>query len=484
MINLIKIELKKLFAKKVIYIFMIVLFCLTLGMSILEKKVSVLFDTIEYRINGELYKQAMDSYDLSDPQQLEYYVDDKTYYDTLMLAKDYDTYSAEYVYVYGDVNESIKCMNENEFINKDQDAYNACKAEYDKQIEFLKHFDWKKLVDEKKEETKLELQGIDSLVETGELSKEMAENQKKVLNLTLDIYDYRLKNNIPLDASGASIELEQLPDSYALYLSIDEEKNYVDYQQRKNRTDIEEEYLVAKYKLDHDLIVDTGRSIDSSTSADSVLTVFNGGMMTILFLLLIGGGIVAEEFNKGTIKQLLLKPYTRTKLLTSKILAVLITFTAFMFIYAIMTGIINGLVFGDIEALFRPVVVYNFTSKTVTDVNIIIRCCQLFLAILPMFLILFGISLVLGVLTTNTSLSLIVPLAINIAAPMINLLARGKFFAFLPTMCWDLREFLDGGMPSFKYSTLPISILVDIATIFILYFIAYAVFKKKDIKNQ
>jgi ABC-type transport system involved in multi-copper enzyme maturation permease subunit len=51
-------------------------------------------------------------------------------------------------------------------------------------------------------------------------------------------------------------------------------------------------------------------------------------------------------------------------------------------------------------------------------------------------------------------------------------------------MCWNLSEFLDGGLPAFKYLTLVKSISVDAVTIFILFAFAYAIFKRKDIKNQ
>ena len=218
--------------------------------------------------------------------------------------------------------------------------------------------------------------------------------------------------------------------------------------------------------------------------AESILGVFKGGTMTILFLLLIAGGIVAEEYNKGTIKQLLLKPYTRTKILTSKILAVLVTFTLFMFVYALMTGLINGIIFGEFKSIFEPVLVYDFNKEAVVEINLFIRCCQLFLAVLPMFLILLGVSIMVSVITTNTSVALIVPLIITIISPIISAFAKGKIFAFIPTMCWNLMDFLDGGLPLFEHSKLPISLAVDGITIFILFAIAYAVFKRKDIKNQ
>ena len=89
-----------------------------------------------------------------------------------------------------------------------------------------------------------------------------------------------------------------------------------------------------------------------------------------------------------------------------------------------------------------------------------------------------------AIITTNTSVALVVPLVITIVSSIIQGLAKGKIFAYLPTMCWNLTEFLNGGLPIFKYSTFYKSLAVDIVTVFILFFISYILFKRKDIKNQ
>ncbi len=485
MTRLVKIELKKLFSKKIIYIFLIVLFGLNVGTTLLEKYVTKILGALDSATTAELYKQSMESYDLDNPEQARYYADDKTTYDTLILAKDYDISSAEYIYVMDDMRTNIACMNESKYVTKDDVAYAECEEKYNEQVAFLKNFDWKKLIENKKEETKEELANVKTLLAMGEISKEDADKQTKVLNLQMDVLEYRLKHEIPIDQSSVSIHLEQYPGAYEAYLDSDKDKNLIEHNDKIMKQEREKEYFISKYKFEHELFQRSkNKTLTGGTTADSILNVFSGGMMSLLFLLLIAGGIIAEEYNKGTIKQLLLKPYTRTKILTSKILTVLITFTLFMFVYALMTGIINGVVFGEFKSILDPVLVYDFNKGKVLEINLFVRCCQLFLAVLPMFLILLGVSVLVGIATTNTSVALIVPLVISIASTIINAFAKGKIFAYLPTMCWNLSEFLDGGLPAFKYLTLVKSISVDAVTIFILFAFAYAIFKRKDIKNQ
>ena len=48
------------------------------------------------------------------------------------------------------------------------------------------------------------------------------------------------------------------------------------------------------------------------------------GIFIIVVIVMIAGTIVSEEFNKGTIKLLLVKPYSRLKILLSKYITTLI----------------------------------------------------------------------------------------------------------------------------------------------------------------
>ena len=97
-----------------IYIFLGILVALNLLIVIIDKNAAKLYNTIEYDVNEKLYKESMDSYDLKDPEQLGYYVDDKNYYDTLILAKQYDSFSPEHYYISTEIRSTIECLNQNE----------------------------------------------------------------------------------------------------------------------------------------------------------------------------------------------------------------------------------------------------------------------------------------------------------------------------------------------------------------------------------
>ncbi|TDL95255.1 ABC transporter permease [Macrococcus brunensis] len=65
-----------------------------------------------------------------------------------------------------------------------------------------------------------------------------------------------------------------------------------------------------------------------------------------LFTIVIAGGIVANEFTYGTIKQLLIRPVTRTTILASKYIAVILFSVLTMTVLFILTYVVGALFFG------------------------------------------------------------------------------------------------------------------------------------------
>ena len=80
-------------------------------------------------------------------------------------------------------------------------------------------------------------------------------------------------------------------------------------------------------------------------------------------IIMVAGTIVSEEFNKGTIKLLLVKPYSRYKILLSKFLTILIMIVFSILVVIGMELLVGGILFG-FDSLSIPVVEYNFNTNT------------------------------------------------------------------------------------------------------------------------
>src|SRR5699024_8694001 len=73
-------------------------------------------------------------------------------------------------------------------------------------------------------------------------------------------------------------------------------------------------------------------------------------MMISLFTIIIAAGIVSNEFHWGTIKLLLIRPISRTKILLSKYISVLI-FALTMLLTLFIVNLLIGLLFFGINGM-------------------------------------------------------------------------------------------------------------------------------------
>ena len=88
------------------------------------------------------------------------------------------------------------------------------------------------------------------------------------------------------------------------------------------------------------------------------------GIFMLAVIIMVAATIVSEEFNKGTIKLLLVKPYSRTKILLAKFLTTVIMTVFIISITILMQILIGGILFG-FDSLSLPVIEYNFNTNSI-----------------------------------------------------------------------------------------------------------------------
>ena len=106
------------------------------------------------------------------------------------------------------------------------------------------------------------------------------------------------------------------------------ENNYKDKLQGEfgyyDKTDYQrvlEEFNISKYRIENEK---PDLKEDSVSGSLENLFAQLGLLFIIIISIMITGTIISEEFNKGTIKLLLVRPYTRRKIMLSKIIAAII----------------------------------------------------------------------------------------------------------------------------------------------------------------
>lgn len=483
MIRLVKNELIKIFHKKGLYILGIVIILIAiLGVFVslyLNDELLSEFDSSYY----DYLKENIDSYDLNDVEQLKSFVEDSIELDTYNLLSKYDSQSPEYYYIDVEGRNIISNYYNVRYIDKDQDEIDNAKKMYDDFVNSLKDYDWRNDVEEKLD---VEIANKNKIEE--ELKNEKDDNiilnlknELKISEIQIEGYEYRLDNNIPLDYSNRSNLVDDYVNSAIEYMNFDsDEDSYKTRDELQFKRDLEEKLYVSKYKLDNKIF----DSMNNNTQSNIVSMFSNYDIFILIAIILVVGGIVSEEFNKGTIKQLLVRPHSRIKILTSKLVAGLIAVFIFAIFYYIINFLQSWIVYGEVSSLLNPVVVYDFGKSTVIEISTFYYCFLNIISLLPMYLIIFMVVIFMGIVTLNTASAIITGFGLYVGGDLINMLLPEKIVAYLPTSCWNFKPYLFGGIANNQYSSFSLSLIVCFITLVFLMFFSFYIFDKRDIKNQ
>lgn len=483
MISLVKNELVKIFHKKGLYILGIIV----LGLLLLNIVISLNYE--EKLLNGldDLYYQVLedglDNYDMDDTEELSWYIRDKAEIDTYSFLKEYDYLSPEYYFIDNTGKEVIENLLNAQYMSKDEEEIKIAQDEYDKFVNKLNNFDWQEDLKEEKEELEKTKDVINNQLKDASEGEDTSNIEQELVNINyqLEGINYRLNDGIAPSYNANSTLVDTYVSSALQYDGMKKDEDlYSDRGELINKREVEESYYTSKYKLDNKIYNE-----GYETTQAQVISMFSSVDIFILIaLFIIIGGIVSEEFNKGTIKQLLVRPHSRVKVLTSKIVAGVIALIIFSFVYFIANLISFWIVNGEVGSLLQTVVVYDFNLSKVVEYSTFTYCLLNGLSILPIFAIIFMFVIFMGVITLNTTGAIVSGFGLYIASSIINGILPKKIVAFLPISCWDFRSYLFGGISSNQYASLGISVIISILTIFILSILAYGFFKRIDVKNQ
>jgi len=261
-------------------------------------------------------------------------------------------------------------------------------------------------------------------------------------------------------------ETEQLNQQYKERLKISELSPTL-------RADAENKLKIAEYRLANDIPAPPDNPWSALLNFSGLIEMVN------IFAIVIAADMVAGEYTNGTMKLLLIRPHSRTKILFSKFIAV--SFFAFtMLAILVICGFAANVFFygrGDIHItdLFL-----NQQGQIVSQ-SVIMQVIKMYgLSIFPIMgyvTLAFAISTVLR----NSALAVGISLFIMIVGnSMIEATAKIEVLKYLPFANSDISLYIFH-LPARPEMTLGFSISVLLAYIFGLTFISRAVFKMRDV---
>ncbi len=504
MINLLKNEFIKSFHKKGIIILLIisVLFCILT--NILYKTIDSLSNTM-YDLGDsyvkEDYELAKESYEEDkSSDNKEWYVSSKVDYDVYNIKSKYEKDSWQRAYIVQDeeLSDLVSIIDNYELgVTKDKEEYDKAKKDLDDFVYKLDNSDWKDIVNEQLNEVNLKLSIIDSKNKDEDSKKEASEKEiseeelyyeslsdgelkieKENLNIQKEVLELQLEKNISYADTTKYNNLQGYRNSKIELLNY-KNLDKLDEKQKEQYYYLRENYFNFEYKLKYDKTAEI-------TLKETLVSFFNDySLMIVIFIFMISGSIVSQEFNKGTIKLLLVKPYSRIKLLLSKYIVSLSSIFIGIFIMFIIQLIVGGIFFG-FDSLSSKVVVYSNLSDSVSYIGIFQYTLLNIISLLPKFILLSTLAFAASTIFNNTALAIITGFVGYMGTDILGAILSSidkPFIKYFIGYNWDLSPYIFNSNPVIKGLTLVLSIIICIIYLLILIIPSFIVFKNRDIKN-
>ena len=485
MINLVKNELNKTFKKKSMMVLLVIILLFIVLTNFIYHTFyneDGIMNEKSYEEDIAYYEKSLKGLNLSNEDDLNDYITYKTEIEVIKLSQEYKNDSWQSFVIKNNISDLISEINYYTYkVNKDNTKLKELKAKKNKMIKNLENNDWQSFLKNELKEESNSLKEKEIL-----LSKEKNKTKKvnlikeiSIIKLNIEALNYRLDKNISYDKSYLNTALEKYYNFKKEELDYNEKK--ASYNEKRAFNNSLTEMAKNKYTLDHE------QNILNERNTRGILgNLFSEyEMIMVVAIIMISGSIVSEEFSKGTIKLLLIRPHSRIKILTSKLISCFISILIVFAAIVILQLIVGGIFFG-FSSLSLPIVIYNFSNKSIETYNVFIYLLILLLAHLPKYILLVTLAFCISTIFKNTALATTIGILGYISSEVINLVVINKNieqFKIFVTLNWNIEQYLFGNLPEFSYVTLPFSIFICIIYFVIMLIPTYIIFNKTNIRN-
>lgn len=483
--KLIKNELFKISKKKVIYILFIIIALVivvntAIGTSIYEGTIVDHTQESRKQKQVELMEQLKQ---IESEKNVDDYVEIKTELDmeNLVMSYPYGSWQERVITKYENaLKEILRQINMYTYKIEDKEELAKMQSKYNTFLQPLKEDNWKSFVS--KEITIIE-QNIKELEK--EIIKTDDEEQKNIIKAQMQQYKFdleiltlRLSENISYATSDRNTLLKEYEDNKQTLNAYPKDYGKYNYNEKLQYNKTLESVKELEYKIHNNI-----PTLEADNARDMLNSSFEFyEVLIILVIIIIAGSIVSEEFNKGTIKLLLVKPFMRWKILLSKFLASVIILIILILFIIILQTLVGGFIYG-FDTYKVPIIQYNFDMQRVQSINVFISVFILVLAKLSMYLLVLSITFAISTISCNTSISIILGMLVYLSKNIIYLNDNLEFTKYLLTTNWDFTRYLFGKLPEVSFLKFDFSIMICLISFIVIMFITFIYFKNKDIKN-
>lgn len=235
----------------------------------------------------------------------------------------------------------------------------------------------------------------------------------------------------------------------------------------------EKQIQINEYRIKHNI-----PPIENNTIPGFMNTTANLVSVITLFTVIVAAGSVATEFSWGTIKLLLIRPVTRSKILLAKYLSSIIFALLLLSILFLSSLLVGGILFG-LENADVPYLAY--VNGHVEEVNLVTHILTLYgysgIELIMMATFAFMISAVFR--SSSLAIGLTIFLLFT-GVQIVQLLSKYSWAKFILFANTNLAVYQDG-VPMVEGMTLTFSIGMLILYYLVFIILAWGIFNKRDI---
>lgn len=466
MIRLIKAEFKKIFHKKSFYVVTFLFLLYALLTNFIYKDMDDYYYEDDINNIAEL-EQENRNLDLNNSEDLLLYIDNLNIIETEKLIKNYsDNNQKHLVEVY--LAPIISELNENKYLTKDSDKETELENKKNNILTKIDANDWQYFVNTKVNDLKNKIANTND------------KNLKERLEIYLKLAEYRLNNNVSFDYDNyLNNAIEAIEVDLVEYKNLSQ-KEKLAKQEKERFVDLDKSYLENQYILEHKV------DLNNNETLRSVLQNFPNEfqLFILIYIVMICGSVVSEEFNKGTIKYLLTKPYKRRTILTSKLLTVLILIPLIILFMVLVEVLMGGVILG-FDSLNIPILIYNASKGILESYSCVNYLFLILITSAPIYLTLIVLCFALSTITCSTSAAITITFLFYLVSEVVINLVKVfniKFLKIFVSIHWDFTYLINYEENLFKFEPI-ISLLIVMTYLCVTLCLIYGYFSKKDVKN-
>lgn len=264
-------------------------------------------------------------------------------------------------------------------------------------------------------------------------------------------------------------------------------ENYETLKIKEEYSDILERVNLEKYAIEnnirYNILLNTKNknAILPSDARILLMKFFNNfDIIIIFFIIYLASTIIYEEYNNGTVKNLLVKPHRRSSILFSKIITTIFVtlFTAIIII--LFQYIIGGIIFG-FDSYSLEAIIYNHLTQNIDVINLVYYMLLIFVSKLPMYLLVIFTSLLLSVFINNIGINILISLGLYMVTNLGLLFNDITKYLFIYN--WDISKYIFGNAETVNGS-INTPIIISCIWLILITIILFIRFNRKDIVNE